>query len=123
METFFELRRARRIQTPDEHAALIAADIPSANGTFCRELKRLFLPGPFLKLYAHHVRDYFAGFFHNHMIADANILPGDFVRVMQADSRHFRARDFDGAELRYRRQGACFADLHAYVHNLRGRLP
>ena len=122
-ETFFELRRARRIQAADIYAALIAADLASANGTVCRELKWLFLAGPFLQFHPHDVRDNFPGFFHNDMIADPDILAGDFVRVMQADARHLGARDFNGFEFRHRRQRARFADLHVDVLDLCARLP
>jgi hypothetical protein len=63
------------------------------------------------------MRNYLSRLFNNDAIADAYVFPGDFVRIVEADSGNFRAGDLNGLEFRYRGQCAGFSDLYVDVLN------
>ena len=114
-EPLLQLRGTGRIQAPDVYSPLIPSDSSGAHGTLRWKLKHFLLAGPLLELHAHHVRDDFARFFHNHAVADTDVLARDLVRIMQAYSRDFCAGDFDSSEFRYWGQSPGLSDLHANV--------
>ncbi len=58
------------------------------------------------------LRNDIAGALHDHRVADANVLAGDFVLVVQRGVRHDDAADGDGLEARDRRQRAGAPDLN-----------
>ena len=100
---------------------LFADDVASANRALLRHLE--WAPWVTLPDDAHHFRNHVATAFHQHFVADFDAQPGDFVLIVQRGSRHGDAADRHGPEVRYRRQCARPAHLHADVLDDGGRLP
>ena len=76
----------------------------SGNGTV-----RLLRPP--LRHHGNHLRDHVAGALDHHRVADADVLAGDLVLVVQRRAAHQHAADVDRLQLGDRRQRAGAADL------------
>ena len=63
--------------------------------------------------HADHMRDHLASLLHHQHIADADVLAGDLVCVVQARPTDDRAREFHRLEVGHRRDRAAAAHLHA----------
>ena len=84
--------------------------------------ERLRVRRALLQDHAEDLRDHVAGALHNHGVADAHVLAGDLVLVVQRRILHDHAADGDRLQLRNRRQRARAADLDFDAAQDRGRL-
>ena len=95
--------------------------LPQAGQT-CGKLESFRALRPLVLNHAENLRDDVAGALHDHRVADADVLAGDLVLVMQRRVLHHHAADRDRIELGDRRERAGAADLDVDVAQDRGRL-
>ena len=94
----------------------------AAGGADLRDLVGLRALGPLVEHDAHHLRDDVAGAAHDHRVADADVLAGDLVLVVQRGVRHHDAADRHRLEHGGGRERAGAADLDLDAQQLRHRL-
>ena len=100
----------------------LAHGVAAAGRADLRHLEGLGALGPLVEDDAHHLRDDVAGAAHDHRVADADVLAGDLVLVVQRGVGDDDAADGHRLELGGRRQRAGAADLDLDVEQARRRL-
>ena len=94
----------------------------AAHRTDLWELIRRSVWRTLVQHHAEHLRDHVAGALDVHRIADAHVLAGDFVLIVQGGVGDHHAADGDRFELGDRRQRPGAADLDLDIAQNRGRL-
>ena len=91
-------------------------------GTDGREVVRRGVCGTLLQHHADDLGDHVARALDDHRVADAHVLAGDLLGVVQGCVAHDHAADCDRGKFGHRRQGARAADLDLDVEQGRARL-
>ena len=122
LQAFLKLRGTGNADAAVRRLAFFADKQPSRKPDTLRHAKMFFLAGALFLDHFDDIRDDVAGALDDHRVADANVLTGDFIHVVQRSAFYHDAADRDGLEASDRRQSAGASDLGLNIENARCRL-
>ncbi len=118
-----QLCGAGRVDAVPRHLALEVLHRLTASGTLLRRPVGLFRAAPDLGHGTDHVRDHLPGALDQHPVADADVLLGDVVEIVQGGVLDDDAADFDRFERGARCQHTRPPDLDLDAEQFRRHLP
>ena len=101
-----------RIRTADSCLRALTLNAPAAIRTLRRYLYLFFFSRALFRHHAQHLRNNLSGLIDKHPVADADILLGDIVLVVQGGIGHGSTRQTHRLQLRLWRQHTGTAHLH-----------